>query len=140
MLSKNMIVNRVVTGAGNRVICIKEGKKKKVSEKIRFNKRIFSKCLSCDFVKLSVIVSGEMPLKVVSLIALLDILNLLTLILTYRDPTVKFFYFDRITRSKILKSANSLFKFIVINKKFEEYFGSRVEFYKAVEFIFFKFK
>jgi hypothetical protein len=40
MLSKNMIVNRVVTGAGNRVICIKEGKKKKVSEKIRFNKRI----------------------------------------------------------------------------------------------------
>jgi hypothetical protein len=33
----------------------------------------------------------------------------------YRDPTVKFFYFDRITRSKILKSANSLFKFIVIN-------------------------
>jgi hypothetical protein len=27
MLSKNMIVNRVVTGAGNRVICIKEGKK-----------------------------------------------------------------------------------------------------------------
>jgi hypothetical protein len=35
------------------------------------------KCLSCDFVKLSVIVSGEMPLKVVSLIALLDILNLL---------------------------------------------------------------
>ena len=54
----------------------------------------------------------------------------------YRDPTVKFFYFDRITRSKILKSANSLFKFIVINKKFEDYFGSRVEFYKAVEFIF----
>jgi hypothetical protein len=53
-----------------------------------------------------------------------------------RDPTVKFFYFDRITRSKILKSANSLFKFIVINKKFEDYFGSRVEFYKAVEFIF----
>jgi phage anti-repressor protein len=45
----------------------------------------------------------------------------------YRDPTVKFFYFDRITRSKILKSANSLFKFIVINKKFEDYFGSRVE-------------
>jgi hypothetical protein len=41
----------------------------------------------------------------------------------YRDPTVKFFYFDRITRSKILKSANSLFKFIVINKKFEDYFG-----------------
>jgi hypothetical protein len=38
----------------------------------------------------------------------------------YRDPTVKFFYFDRITRSKILKSANSLFKFIVINKKFED--------------------
>jgi hypothetical protein len=35
-----MIVNRVVTGAGNRVICIKEGKKKKDSEKIRFNKRI----------------------------------------------------------------------------------------------------
>jgi hypothetical protein len=32
-----MIVNRVVTGAGNRVICIKEGKKKKVSEKIRVN-------------------------------------------------------------------------------------------------------
>jgi hypothetical protein len=24
----------------------------------------------------------------------------------------------------------------VINKKFEDYFGSRVEFYKAVEFIF----
>jgi hypothetical protein len=32
MLSKNMIVNRVVTGAGKRIICIKEGKKKKVSE------------------------------------------------------------------------------------------------------------
>jgi hypothetical protein len=40
MLSKNMIVNRVVTGAGKRIICIKEGKKKKVAEKIRFNKRI----------------------------------------------------------------------------------------------------
>jgi hypothetical protein len=37
MLSKNMIVNRVVTGAGKRIICIKEGKKKKVAEKIRFN-------------------------------------------------------------------------------------------------------
>jgi hypothetical protein len=54
----------------------------------------------------------------------------------YRDPTVKFFYYDRIVRSKILKSANSLFKFIVINKRFEDYFGSRAEFYKAVEFIF----
>jgi hypothetical protein len=29
MLSKNMIVHRVVTGAGKRIICIKEGKKKK---------------------------------------------------------------------------------------------------------------
>jgi hypothetical protein len=43
MLSKNMIVNRVVTGAGNRVICIKEGKKKKhhckrESENIQYNK------------------------------------------------------------------------------------------------------
>jgi hypothetical protein len=40
MLSKNMIVHRVVTGAGKRIICIKEGKKKKVSEDVRFNKRI----------------------------------------------------------------------------------------------------
>jgi hypothetical protein len=53
----------------------------------------------------------------------------------YRDPTVKFFYYDRIVRSKILKSANSLFKFIVINKRFEDYFGSRAEFYKAVELL-----
>jgi hypothetical protein len=29
-----------LSGAGKRVICIKEGKKKKVAEKIRFNKRI----------------------------------------------------------------------------------------------------